>query len=436
MPSQLSNLPPEVVSGILAYVHDPVDLAALTRVNSHIRFEATRALYATVKLSSLNQTVRFCRTIVSWAWNATSDRILREYPGVHVQNFTFRPRELHIEHPPVSLDLCPHAIDYTPRPIAAFFRLLSNAIAALPHLTMLDLAWGFLYRHTHPTWTLDYIGTHRYLRTFYIDGVEDANALERFLARHRPNETEDGCIGIRTFENRSWLDLLDPSAPRGVRVPKQFAPGLLPVAQDFAGPVSMLKSIGFCANNLKKVRVWSWGYGSAEDELAGIRKAFVGGQKNDTDKKGKKRSGCGVADFTYVTKTLIEDIITLAAIYLPDVVHLTIEGYEPGKTPLPERLPSLPNLETITVVARAARPAEKLLRYRPVIHTRDSLGDSRLSEITIPSLRGRHTAQPADSLERQEGYSKAWLECRRTTTPLLDRVTWRPGPKDFHTMGP
>jgi hypothetical protein len=323
MPAQLTDVPPEVISGILAYVHDPVDLAALACTSSSLRFEATRTLYTSVKLASLNQTVRFCRTITFHARNASSGRLSREHPGVHVQSLTFRPRALHIEHPPLSLNPHPNAVDRTPRPTAAFFRLLSSAIAALPHLTTLDLAWGFLYRHTHPTWTLDYAGTHRYLRTVHIDGVEDADALERFLIRHRPSE--GGCFGVLSFENRSWLDLLDPLSPRGARILKQFAPGLLPVTKSFAGPASMLKSMGICANKLNKVRVWSWGYGSADEELAGIHEALTGNREHVLDEQGEKRLGCGIAEFAYVSKTLIEDIITLVGTYMPDVVHLTME---------------------------------------------------------------------------------------------------------------
>lgn len=320
MPARLTNIPSEIISDIFAYIHDPGDLAVLASVHSYLRFEATRALYGTVKLASLSQAVRFCRTITWYSRNTGSDSG-REHPGVHVQSLTFRPRALHIEHPSLQFNPDPLAVDNTPRPTAPFFRLLSSAIAALPHLTTLDLAWGFLYRHTHPTWTLDFLGTHRYLHTVYVDGVEDADTLERFLARHRPSQGEGGCRGIRNFENRSWLDLLDRSSPRGARVLKQFAPGLLPVARSFAGPASMLKSMGMCANELDRVRVWSWGYGSADDELAGIHEALAGGRASFVD----GRPGCGVVDFAYVSKTLIEDIITLVGSYLPDVVHLSLE---------------------------------------------------------------------------------------------------------------
>ncbi|KAH7334409.1 hypothetical protein B0J17DRAFT_733728 [Rhizoctonia solani] len=362
MLAQLTDVPPELISGIVAYVSDPVDLAALACTNSYLRFEATRALYTT---------------------------------------------------------------------------LLSKAIATLPHLIMLDLAWGFLYRHTHPTWTLDHLGTHRFLRSVHVDGVEDADALERFLARHRPSDGDRGCVGISSFENRSWLDLLNPLSPRGARVLKQFAPGLLPVMKTFSGPASMLKSIGVCADKLDKVRVWSWGYGSADEELSGIHEALAGNREPILS-QGSKPSGCGIVDFTYVSKTLVEDVISLVGTYLPDVVHLTVEGYELGKTPLPEKLPCLPNLESITIVARATRPTEKPSAYVAVSYTRDSLAAawSSTSEITILSLREGSVAQPADTPERQEGYARAWLECREANTPRLERITWGPGPRDFHSMGP
>lgn len=435
MAAQLTSIPPEVISDIFAYIHEPADLAALAHTSSHVRFEATRALYASVKLLSLAQTVRFCQTIVSHAPPNVGTR-LREHSKVHVQSLTFRPRALHVEYPPLPPNPHPRAVDPTPRPTATFFRLFARAIASLPHLTALDLAWGFLYRHTHPTWTLDLAGTHPYLRTVHLDGVEDADALERFLARHQPSE--GGCVGIREFENRSWLDLLDPLSPRGARVLKHFAPGLLPVAKSFAGPASMLKSMGACAGKLVKARVWSWGYGSAEEELAGIHEALAGNGKTVWDERGETRLGCGILEFSYVSKTLIEDVITLSGTYIPDVVHLTIEGYELGKTPLPERLPSLPKLKSITVVARACRPTEQLSKYQTVTYTRDSFKDEQLiaSELTIPPLHEGSVAQPADNLERQEGFSRAWLECGRASTPRLDRVVWKPGPKDFHSMGP
>ncbi|CAE6412735.1 unnamed protein product [Rhizoctonia solani] len=435
MSAGLTDVPPELISDILAYVTDPVDLAAVACTSSYLRFEATRALYTTVKLASLKQTVRFCRTINFHAPKTTGT--LREHPGVHVQSLTFRPRALHTEHPPLPLKPRPNTVDHTPRPTAAFFRLLSGAIATLPHLTTLDLAWGFLYRHTHPTWTLDHVGTHRFLHTVHIDGVEDADALEKFLARHRPGGEVGGCVGIRSFENRSWLDLLDPSSPRGSRVLKQFAPGLLPVANSFSGPASMLKSMAVCANKLEKVRVWSWGYGSADEELAGIHEALTE-NREQAPGQGDKPSGCGIAEFTYVSKTLVEDVISLAETYLPDVVHLTIEGYELGKTPLPEKLPKLPNLESITIVARATRPTEKPSIYPAVSYTRDSFGQiqSATPEITILSLREGSIAQPADTPERQEGYSRAWLQCPESNTPRLRRISWRAGPKDFHSMGP
>ncbi|KEP52883.1 putative beta-flanking protein [Rhizoctonia solani 123E] len=359
----------KLISDILTYVSDPVDLASFACTHSYLRFEAIRALYTTVKLASLRQTARFCRTIT--LHTPKSIEGLREYPGVHVQSLTFRPRALHTEYPPLPLNPCPNTVDHTPRPTAAFFRLLSEAIATLPHLTTLDLAWGFLYRHTHPTWTLDRIGTHRFLRTVHIDGVEDANALERFLVRHRPSDREGGCVGITSFENRSWLDLLDPSSPRGARVLKQFSPGLLPIMKTFSGPAN-------------KVKVWSWGYGSADEELAGIHEALAGNREHASGQENKP-VGCGIINFTYVSKTLVEDVISLVGTYLPDVVHLTIEGYELGKTPLPEKLPYLPNLESITIVARATRPTEKPCGYRAVSYTRDSLGEaqSATSEITI-----------------------------------------------------
>ncbi|CAE6463813.1 unnamed protein product [Rhizoctonia solani] len=374
MPARLTDVPLELISDILAYVSDPVDLASFACTHSYLRFEAIRALYTTVKLASLRQTARFCRTITLHAPKST--RGLREHPGVHVQSLTFRPRALHTEYPPLPLNPCPNTVDYTPRPTAAFFRLLSETIATLPHLTTLDLAWGFLYRHTHPTWTLDRIGTHRFLRTVHIDGVEDANALERFLARHRPGDGDGGCVGITSFENRSWLDLLDPSSPRGARVLKQFSPGLLPIMKAFSGPASMLKSMGVCADNLDKVKVWSWGYGSADEELAGIHEALAGNREHASGQENKP-FGCGIIDFAYVSKTLVEDVISLVGTYLPDVVHLTIEGYELGKTPLPEKLPYLPNLESITIVARATRPTEKPCGYRAVSYTQNSLGEAR-----------------------------------------------------------
>ncbi|KAF8756284.1 hypothetical protein RHS01_04814 [Rhizoctonia solani] len=348
MLARLTDVPPELISDILIYVTDPVDLAAFACASSYLRFEATRALYTTVKLVSLKQAVRFCRTITFHARKTTGT--LREHPGVHVQSLTFRPRALHTEYPPVPLNARCKTVDHTPRPTATFFRLLSRAIAALPHLAMLDLAWGFLYRHTHPTWTLDRIGTHKFLHTVHIDGVENADALERFLARHRPSDRDEGCVGISSFENRSWLDLLDPLSPRGARVLKQFTPGLLPVAN---------------------IRVWSWGYGSADEELSGIHEALAGSR--DISSQGDKPFGCGISEFAYVSKTLVEDVISLAGTYLPDVVHLTIEGYELGKTPLPEKLPNLPNLESITIVARATKPTEKPSRYPAVSFTRDSL---------------------------------------------------------------
>ncbi|KAJ1301583.1 hypothetical protein OPQ81_008831 [Rhizoctonia solani] len=435
MPARLTDVPPELISDILAYISEPVDLAAFARTSSFLRFEATRALYTTVKLASLDQTVRFCQTITSHARKST--RGLWEHPGMHVQSLTFRPRALHMEYPPLPLNPGPNAVDHTPRPTAAFFRLLSRAIATLPYLTTLDLAWGFLYRHTHPTWTLDHIGTHRFLHTVHIDGVEDADALERFLVRHRPSDEDGGCLGIRNFENRSWLDLLDPSSPRGSRVLKQFPPGLLPVAKSFSGPASMLKSMGVYADKLDKVRVWSWGYGSADEELWGIHEALMGNRDHMSNQENKP-SGCGIIDFAYVSKTLIEDIISLVGTYLPDVVHLTMEGYELGKTPLPEKLPCLPNLESITIVARATRPTEKPSACQAVSFTRGSFSESRstTSEITILSLREGSIAQPADTLERQEAYARAWLECRGSNTPRLERIIWRPGPKDFHSMGP
>ncbi|CAE6465453.1 unnamed protein product [Rhizoctonia solani] len=435
MPARLTDVPPELISDIISYVSDPVDLAALACANSYVRFEATRALYTTVKLASLRQTVHFCRTITFHARKVAES--MREHPGVHVQSLTFRPRALHTEYPPLPLYPRPKTVDHTPRPTAAFFRLLSKAIATLPHLTTLDLAWGFLYRHTHPTWTLDHLGTHRFLRSVHVDGVEDADALERFLARHRPSDGDGGCVGINSFENRSWLDLLDPLSPRGARVLKQFAPGLLPVVKTFSGPASMLKSMGVCANKLDKVRVWSWGYGSADEELSGIHEALAGNRQSILS-HGSKPSGCGIVDFTYVSKTLVEDVISLVGNYLPDVAHLTVEGYELGKTPLPEKLPCLPNLESITIVARATRPTEKPSAYNTVSYTRDSLAEARstTSEITILSLREGSIAQPADTPERQEGYARAWLECRESNTPRLERVTWSPGPRDFHSMGP
>ncbi|CAE6525862.1 unnamed protein product [Rhizoctonia solani] len=435
MPARLTDVPPELISDILAYVSDPVDLAAFACTSSYLRFEATRALYTTVKLVSLQQTVRFCRTITFHAQKTTGG--LREHPKMHVQSLTFRPRALHTEYPPLPLYPRPDTVDHTPRPTAAFFRLLSKAIATLPHLATLDLAWGFLYRHTHPTWTLDRLGTHRFLCAVHIDGVEDADALERFLARHRPSDGDRGCIGISSFENRSWLDLLDPSSPRGARVLKQFAPGLLPVAKTFSGPATMLKSMGVCAEKLDRVRVWSWGYGSADEELSGIHEALTERREHGSS-QGDRPSGCGIIDFAYVSKTLVEDVISLAGTYLPDVVHLTIEGYELGKTPLPEKLPCLPRLESITIVARATRPTEKLSAYQAVSYTRNSLSEARstISEITIVSLREGSIAQPADTPERQEGYARAWLECRESNTPHLERITWRPGPKDFHSMGP
>lgn len=322
MAAQLTSIPPEIISDIFAYVHDPADLAALARTSSHVRFEATRALYASVNILSLAQTVRFCRTIASHPPQHMGTRP-REHSKVHVQSLIFRPRALHVEHQPLPPNPHPRAVDLTPRPMATFFRLLARAIAALPHLTTLDLAWGFLYRHMHPTWTLDLAGTHPYLHTLHLDGVEDADALERFLARHRPSE--GGCSGIREFENRSWLDLLDPLSPRGARVLKQFAPGLLPVARSFAGPASMIKSMGACAGELVKARVWSWGYGSAEEELAGVHEALAGNGETLWDERGEKRLGCGIVEFSYVSKTLIEDVITLAGTYIPDVVHLSIE---------------------------------------------------------------------------------------------------------------
>ncbi|KAG8723669.1 hypothetical protein FRC12_000337 [Ceratobasidium sp. 428] len=426
MSLQLTNIPQEIISDIFTHIDDLASLAALARTSSHVSYEATRALYTTVKLLSLDQTVRFCRTITLHARTSAV--------GNHTQSLTFRPRALHIEHSPLPPKPHPGVKDYTPRPAASFFRLLARAIAALPHLTTLDLAWGFLYRHTHPTWTLDWAGTHKYLRTFRLDGVEDADALERFLARHRP-DAEGGCAGVKRFENRSWLDLLDPSSPRGARVLKSFAPGLLPVADSFAGPASMLQSMGSCASELKKVRVWSWGYGSADEELAGIHEALAGNGETLRDElSGEKRVGCGVVDFAYVSKTLIEDVITLAGTYLPDVVHLTIEGYELGKTPIPERLPSLPLLESITIVARASRPTEQISRYPPVTYTLASFDDNE--ELDIPSMREGSVPQPADAPERQEAYSKAWLGCRRISTPRLEKVVWRPGPRDFHSMGP
>jgi hypothetical protein len=162
------------------------------------------------------------------------------------------------------------------------------------------------------------------LRTVHIDGVENADALENFLARHLPDNGGGGCVGINSFENRSWLDLLDPSSPRGARVLKQFTPGLLPVANSFSGPASMLKSMGVCASKLEKVRVWSWGYGSADEELSGIHEALSENREQTPDQEDKP-SGCGISDFTYVSKTLVEDVISLAGTYLPDVVHLTIE---------------------------------------------------------------------------------------------------------------
>ncbi|QRW24631.1 hypothetical protein RhiXN_11543 [Rhizoctonia solani] len=315
MLARLTDVPPELISDILIYVTDPVDLAAFACASSYLRFEATRALYTTVKLVSLKQAVRFCRTITFHARKTTGT--LREHPGVHVQSLTFRPRALHTEYPPVPLNARRKTVDHTPRPTATFFRLLSRAIAALPHLAMLDLAWGFLYRHTHPTWTLDRIGTHKFLHTVHIDGVENADALERFLARHRPSDRDEGCVGISSFENRSWLDLLDPLSPRGARVLKQFTPGLLPVANSFSGPASMLKSMGVCASKLDKVRVWSWGYGSADEELSGIHEALAGSR--DISSQGDKPFGCGISEFAYVSKTLVEDVISLAGTYLPDV---------------------------------------------------------------------------------------------------------------------
>ncbi|KAF8711940.1 hypothetical protein RHS03_01490, partial [Rhizoctonia solani] len=434
MLARLTDVPPELISDILIYVTDPVDLAAFACASSYLRFEATRALYTTVKLVSLKQAVRFCRTITFHARKTTGT--LREHPGVHVQSLTFRPRALHTEYPPVPLNARRKTVDHTPRPTATFFRLLSRAIAALPHLAMLDLAWGFLYRHTHPTWTLDRIGTHKFLHTVHIDGVENADALERFLARHRPSDRDEGCVGISSFENRSWLDLLDPLSPRGARVLKQFTPGLLPVANSFSGPASMLKSMGVCASKLDKVRVWSWGYGSADEELSGIHEALAGSR--DISSQGDKPFGCGISEFAYVSKTLVEDVISLAGTYLPDVVHLTIEGYELGKTPLPEKLPNLPNLESITIVARATRPTEKPSRYPAVSFTRDSLGQiqSATSEINILSLREGSIAQPADTSERQEGYARAWLQCRESGTPRLHRISWKPDSKGFHSMGP
>ncbi|QRV83324.1 hypothetical protein RhiJN_11340 [Ceratobasidium sp. AG-Ba] len=426
MVPQLSSIPQEVISDIFAHVEDLPTLAALARTNSHVNYEATRALYTTVKLLSLDQSVRFCRTVTHHA--------RRSAVGRHTQSLTFRPRALHVEHSPPPPNPHPKYKDYTPRPTASFFRLLARAIAALPHLITLDLAWGFLYRHTHPTWTLDLAGTHRYLQTFRLDGVEDADALERFLARHRP-DAEGGCAGIREFENRSWLDLLDPSSPRGARVLKSFAPGLLPVANTFAGPASMLQSMGSCAGALKKVRVWSWGYGSADEELAGIHEALSGnGEILNDELTGEKRVGCGVSEFAYVSKTLVEDVITLAGTYLPDVVHLIIEGYELGKTPIPERLPSLPRLESVTIVARACRPTEQLSKYPPVIYTPKSFDDKQ--ELEIQPFREGFVAQPADTPERQEAYAKAWLDCRKSSAPRLQTVTWRPGPRDFHSMGP
>lgn len=435
MPARLTDVPPELISDILAHISDPADLAAFASTSSYLRFEATRALYTTVKLASLNQTIRFCRTITFHA--RKTSRSLWEHPGVHVQSLTFRPRALHTEYPPLPLDPRPDTVDHTPRPTAALFRLLSKAIASLPHLTTLDLAWGFLYRHTHPTWTLDHLGTHQFLHTVHIDGVEDADALERFLARHRPSDGDSRCVGISSFENRSWLDLLDPSSPRGARVLKQFAPGLLPVAKAFSGPASMLKSMGVCAHKLDRVRVWSWGYGSADEELSGIQEALTGNSEY-TSIQGNKSSGSGIVDFAYVSKTLVEDVISLVGTHLPDVVHLTIEGYELGKTPLPEKLPCLPNLESITIVARATRPTEKPSAYQAVSYTRDSLYEARstASDIAILSLREGSIAQPADTPERQEGYARAWLECRESNTPRLERITWRPGPKDFHSTGP
>jgi hypothetical protein len=442
MTAQLTTVPSEVISDIFAYIEDPDSLAALARTSSHVNYEATRELYASVKLLSLDQTVRFCRSIVLHARKSAV--------GNHVQSLTFRPRALHIEHSPLPPNSHPKFQDQTPRPTAQFFKLLARAIAALPHLTTLDLAWGFLYRHTHPTWTLDSAGTHRYLRRLRLDGVEDADALERFLARHRP-DAEEGCVGIRSFENRSWLDLLDPSSPRGARVLKSFSPGLLPVTKSFAGPASMLQSMGSCAGELKKVRVWSWGYGSADEELAGIHEALAGNGETMRDEySGEKRDGCGIVEFAYVSKTLVEDVITLAGMYLPDVVHLAIEvslpelrnrnftyeiqGYELGKTPLPDRLPSLPRLESITVVARASRPIEQLSKYPPVIYTPASFDDRQ--EFTIPPWREGSVAQPADAPERQEAYSKAWLDCRWSSAPKLEKVIWKPGPRDFHSMGP
>ncbi|KAG8740537.1 hypothetical protein FRC10_004187 [Ceratobasidium sp. 414] len=426
MAAKLTAIPQEIISDIFAHVDDLASLAALACTNSHVNYEATRALYTTVRLLSLDQTVRFCRTIT---FHGRTSAV-----GNHTQSLIFRPRALHIEHSPLPPNPHPGVKDYTPRPTASFFRSLARAIAALPHLTTLDLAWGFLYRHTHPTWTLDWVGTHRYLQTLRLDGVEDADALERFLARHRP-DAEGGCIGIRQFENRSWLDLLDPSSPRGARVLKSFAPGLLPVAKSFAGPASMLQSMGSYASALRKARVWSWGYGSADEELAGIHEALAGNGETLRDElSGEKRAGCGIIDFSYVSKTLIEDVITLAGTYLPDVVHLTIEGYELGKTPIPERLPSLPRLESITVVARASRPIDQLSKYPSVIYTLASFSDDE--ELAVPPMREGFVAQPADAPERQEAYSKAWLDCRRTSTPRLEKVTWRPGPRDFHSMGP
>ncbi|CAE6340150.1 unnamed protein product [Rhizoctonia solani] len=435
MPARLIDIPLELISDILAYISDPVDLAAFACTHSYLRFEATRILYTTVKLASLRQTVRFCRTITLHA--PKTAEIPREHPGVHVQSLTFRPRALHTEYPSLVLHPRPNTVDHTPRPTGAFFRLLSKAIAALPHLTTLDLAWGFLYRHTHPTWTLDHVGTHQFLRTVHIDGVEDADALERFLARHRPGDGEGKCLGITSFENRSWLDLLDPSSPRGARVLKQFAPALLPNVKSFSGPASMLKSMGVCANRLDKVRVWSWGYGSADEELSGIHEALAGNRERQPD-GGNKPSGCGVVDFAYVSKTLVEDVVSLVGTYLPDVVHLTLEGYELGKTPLPEQLPCLPNLESITIVARATRPTEKPCAYQAVSYTRDSFAEAQSvsSGVTIWSLREGAIAQPTDTPERQEAYARAWLKCREPNTPRLGRVTWRPGPKDFHSMGP
>ncbi|KAF8604103.1 hypothetical protein BDV93DRAFT_120737 [Ceratobasidium sp. AG-I] len=430
---QLTTIPPEVISDIFAYIHEPADLAALARTSSHVRFEATRALYASVKLLSLAQTVRFCQTITSNTRH-TGTRP-REHSKVHIQSFIFRPRALHIEHEPLPPNPHPRAVDLTPRPTATFFRLLARAIAALPHLTTLDLAWGFLYRHTHPTWTLDFVGTHPYLRTLRFDGVEDAGALERFLARHRP--TEGGCLGLREFENRSWLDMLDPLSPRGSHVLKHFAPGLLPVAMSFAGPASMMKSMGACAGELVKARVWSWGYGSAEEELAGIHESLAGNGETLWNEWGEKRLGCGILEFSYVSKTLIEDLITLAGTYIPDVVHLTIEGYEPGRTPLPEKLPSLPRLESITIVARACRPTEQLSKYQPATYIRDLFkNELNTSELWIPPWHEGSVTRPADTMERQDAFSRTWLECGRTDAPRLDRVIWKPGPKDFHSVGP